>query len=409
MHLPYATNGDLTLRIARDPYRTVSRIAGKLEADAFHGKLMLADTVFLTGPDCARVFYGEGMIRAGAAPSFLKMTLFGDSGIQSLDEAEHEKRKAMFMSFMDKGAPDRIAAQVAKALDDLARKSPDRLCVQDEMERILTRVACDFAGVPLSEDDVEGRTRMLSALFEHAAPIRPTFLAAVANRKRANTWAANLISGARSGAITPPRGSALEEIASYRTVDGAPLSREVAAVELVNVVRPIVAVSCYLTFCAHAVATNENGWEAVHDRPQSFVQEVRRHYPFFPLVAAKTGRELDIGGETIAPDTRVVLDLYGTNHDARLWDDPMMFRPRRFDDRKIDPFDLIPQGGGDHHAGHRCAGEWVTIAIMRAFTDWLTRIDYRRPKQDLDLAMSRLPALPESRMIWENVSLRQPA
>jgi fatty-acid peroxygenase len=37
----------------------------------------------------------------------------------------------------------------------------------------------------------------------------------------------------------------------------------------------------------------------------------------------------------------VLMDLYGTNHDARIWGDPNIFRPERFRERSISPYDLV--------------------------------------------------------------------
>ncbi|KJK46813.1 hypothetical protein UK23_22240 [Lentzea aerocolonigenes] len=47
----------------------------------------------------------------------------------------------------------------------------------------------------------------------------------------------------------------------------------------------------------------------------------------------------------------------GQDHDSRLWTDPHRFDPRRFLDRAIGARDLVPQGAGDPHTGHRCPGE----------------------------------------------------
>ncbi|SFG05456.1 fatty-acid peroxygenase [Palleronia marisminoris] len=401
MPLFHAPQGDLTRFIARDPYRAVSRIADRLGADAFRGKLMLGDTVFLTGHEKARLFYSDELMRQGAAPWFVKQTLFGRGGVQSLDGDEHHRRKALHLRLMTRDVPDQLADAFRDELARLADSRPGRIVVQDEMARILTRVACKWAGVPGSHP--ETHAGMLSDLFEHAAPIHMSFMRGVTARRKANAWAGDLIASARTGNLRPTRGSALDEIANYRTVDGVPLSREVGAVELLNVIRPVVAVSAFLTFTAHALATHERARAAAEDAPDTLVQEVRRTAPFFPMLAARTVRDIEIEGDPVAAGTRVVLDIYGTNRDARVWDDPFMFRPSRFQNREVGPYDLIPQGGGDHASGHRCPGEWITIALMRAFTDWTTRIDYKRPRQDLDLEMGTLPALPSSRMIWTDL------
>ncbi|WP_372441716.1 cytochrome P450 [Lentzea nigeriaca] len=50
----------------------------------------------------------------------------------------------------------------------------------------------------------------------------------------------------------------------------------------------------------------------------------------------------------------VLLDLHRQNHDSRLWTDPYRFDPQRFLDREIGAWDLVPQGAGDPHTGHRC-------------------------------------------------------
>jgi fatty-acid peroxygenase len=57
----------------------------------------------------------------------------------------------------------------------------------------------------------------------------------------------------RSGELAPPEGSALQVISAHRALDGELLPPGVAAVELLNVLRPTVAVALYVTFAAHAL------------------------------------------------------------------------------------------------------------------------------------------------------------
>ena len=103
------------------------------------------------------------------------------------------------------------------------------------------------------------------------------------------------------------------------------------------------------------------------------------------------------------------MDLYGTNHDPALWDAPETFEPERFVGWQGDPYTLIPQGGGDHDFNHRCAGEWLTIAVMKEAVNVLAKMTYDVPPQDLTVDLSQMPARPESRFVIDRVRLVSPA
>ena len=101
---------------------------------------------------------------------------------------------------------------------------------------------------------------------------------------------------------------------------------------------------------------------------------------------------------------RVLFDLYGTNHDPRLWPEPDLFRPDRFAGWREDPYSLVPQGGGEHLPGHRCAGEWITIELVTQAVGLLTgAMRYRVPPQDLALDLGRVPTLPPSGFVLTDV------
>jgi fatty-acid peroxygenase len=180
-----------------------------------------------------------------------------------------------------------------------------------------------------------------------------------------------------------------------------------AAAELLNVLRPVVAVDRFITFAAVAlqqhpqwrgrVATSEGDLQA-------FVQEVRRFYPFFPAVVGKAREEFTWHGEHVPAGRRVVLDLYGTNHHPGSWSHPGVFDPDRFTHWADDRYTLIPQGGGDHATGHRCPGEWAVLAVMRTAVRMLsTEMTYQLPEQDLTVRLARLSALLESRVLLTNI------
>lgn len=95
---------------------------------------------------------------------------------------------------------------------------------------------------------------------------------------------------------------------------------------------------------------------------------------------------------------------YGTNHDARLWSDPYEFIPERFNNWEDNAFTFMPQGGGDCNKGHRCAGELITIEVMKISLNFITNhLTYKVPKQNLRYPLSRIPTLPKSRFIMSKV------
>jgi fatty-acid peroxygenase len=124
----------------------------------------------------------------------------------------------------------------------------------------------------------------------------------------------------------------------------------------------------------------------------AFVHEVRRFYPFAPFVGGQAITDLTWQGQTIPADSMVLLDVYGQNHDERLWGDLYEFRPGRFLERSVDRDELVPQGGGDPGTCHRCPGEAVTIAVLEALCRRLAELDYEVPEQDLSISLRRIPA-----------------
>ena len=164
----------------------------------------------------------------------------------------------------------------------------------------------------------------------------------------------------RSGELEVPEGSAAHVIAWHRNLDGQPLDKKVAAVELINVLRPVVAVTWFVTFAALALHKHPECRRKLqadgNDYLELFVQEVRRFYPFFPFVGGRVKNEFDWRGHRFAKGAWVILDLYGTNHDARVWEKLEEFRPERFRQWDGSAFNFIP----------REEGIITTIIVVRA-------------------------------------------
>jgi fatty-acid peroxygenase len=214
---------------------------------------------------------------------------------------------------------------------------------------------------------------------------------------------ATLVQNVRGGTTVAPTGSALDAVSRPPDSGGELLDPKCAAVELLNVIRPTVAVAWFVAFTGHALHRWPEHRARLRDGDPAYVvafaHEVRRLYPFAPFVGGRAVTDLTWRGEPIPAGALVLLDLFGQNHDAALWPQPYRFRPQRFVGRIPDPDELIPQGGGDPAIGHRCPGEDVTVALLAGFATWLARASYRVPQQNLTISLRRILALPRFRFL----------
>ena len=411
--MPRAPHPDSTIAMLRDPYGFISKTCVRLGTEVFRTRLLLRPTVCMTGPQAAAVFYDENRFtRLQAAPGRIQKTLFGVGGVQGTDGEPHRHRKKMFMSMMPDPAirsVGELSARWWRSYAESWSQSDGAIVLYPAVQEILTRTVCEWASVPLPESDVRRRTRELVALFDYAGRVGPKHWASRRARDRAERWCASLVEDIRAGRPAVPHGSAAEVIASHRELGGELLQLRIAAVELLNVLRPTVAVAVYIVFVALALHCYPGEREKLRGDPayaELFAQEVRRYFPFFPSVIARVRNDFEWKGFRFTSGTTAVLDLHGINHDPRSWDAPEEFRPERFRNWSGKPFTFVPQGGGDHHVSHRCPGEWITVELMKIAALFLAQsIHYDVPPQDLSIAMTRLPAMPRSQFVLSNVRL----
>lgn len=174
---------------------------------------------------------------------------------------------------------------------------------------------------------------------------------------------------------------------------------------MLNVLRPTVATSVYVTLVAHALDAHPT-WrarlaEGDGGEDHAFVQEVRRCYPFFPAVTAVVREDFTWRGHAIPRGRRALLDLFGTNHDGRVWADPSHFQPERFLGAEPDPLINRPRRSGGL-VSSMCAGgmsgmmSWmavwglagvVVLTVAAIGLVWLLRANDGRDSR---------PPLPES-------------
>lgn len=409
--IPRDTRFDSTLALLSAPYDFISLRCARYRSDLFEARLLLRRTICMKGPEAAELLCDiDRFERRGAMPLRIQKTLLGQGGVQGLDDAAHRHRKAMFMALMTTERIGQLGALSADAWRAFSQKwaTSSQVTLYSEVQELLTRAVCEWAGIPLEAAEVPRRTRQLTALFDAAGAIGPRHWWSRLARRRAERWIGDTVRLIRADRLTPPEESPAHVIAWHRGLNGELLHPRVAAVELLNLLRPTVAVSVYIVHAAHALHRYPECRERLRAGEDGyvgrFVQEVRRFYPFFPAVAARVRRDFDWKGYRFPRGRRVMLDLYGTNYDARSWDAPEEFRPERFQTWDGSPFNFIPQGPGNHYMNHRCPGEWITLELMKVAVEFLAcRLRYDVPEQDLRIDRSRLPAIPQSRFLISKV------
>ena len=357
------------------------------------------------GPAGVRRFYDPRLKRRGAFPPPIKLVLFGPGPVHGLDDAEHRLRKALFLGVI---TPETVAELGERAERRWAATAGrwsgrDRVVLFDEAVQVLAASVLPWAGVPISEDELPLRARQLATVLHGFATPGPAYARAVLARLRVGRWAKGLVRAVRSGRFDPPRGTALEAAARATDQKGELLPERVAATALLNVVRPTVAVAWFVAFAGKALHEHPEWRERIasgDDRAlDAFVQEVRRLYPFVPILAARAREAQDVLGVRVPCGGLVVLDVHGTDHDPAHWPDPDRFDPERFLGAPVDPDTLVPQGGGDVATGHRCPGEGVTLTMLAVAVRALARLPRGIPPQDLGYDVTRIPTLPRSGVV----------
>lgn len=399
---------DSTISLLREGYAFVSSRCDALNTDIFTSRLALRPVTFIRGAEAAEMFYaGDRFTRAGAMPPTVQHLLQDKGSVQALDGRAHQHRKHAFLSLMGPEAMTRLGDHFDHHWDTVIQRLPAnrQLNLHDIAQEILTRTACSWAGIEVDDTDIPRLTKELSLMVDEAGRFGPANWYAQWRRRGTERWAAGLIDEVRSGALQPPSGTALEVFAHYTDADGQRLSSETAAVEFINVLRPTVAVSRFIAFAAVALEEHPEWaqtFAAGEDTDlEPFVQEIRRYYPFFPVIAGRVNEPFTWRGHRFKNNDWVVFDIYGTCHDVRLWQDPGSFQPERFRgwNWEEDISALVAQGAGYHSHNHRCPGEWSTIELLKRAVQKLATSDFNMPVQDTSIPLNQMPTLPRSGVI----------
>ncbi|MFL0411708.1 cytochrome P450 [Microbacterium paludicola] len=397
--IPQLPGLDATWRLARDGYLFGTRGFRDVGADSFRTRLLGRPVVVARGAEAAHVFgTPDAFSRTGAIPRSVMHLLQDEGSVQQLEGPRHEARKRLMLDLAQEERGGLVAA-FREAWPQVAAEHAHRpVPVRQVASLALTRAALAWAGIRTEPADERALCEDFDAMVSRAAAIGPLNWAARLRRRRTEAWAREVVRDLRRRG---DRATVAGRLA-HHAEDGRPLDESVAAIELLNLLRPTVAVARFIAFAVHALhrhpdwASQIRGGEPAATRWTA--DEVRRFYPFFPMIGGIATRPIELHGARLGPGQWVMLDLYGTDHSAELWERPDVFNPGRF--ATASPMTVVAQGVGDPLAAHRCPGEQATADLLVATLELLTQgPEYAVPEQDLRISLRRIPAEPEDRML----------
>ena len=247
--IPQARGPDHTAAFLCEGYHYAPRRFEQMNTDAFTTRIMLRPVTCVRGPEAVEMFYEAGrMTRRGAMPSTVVALLQDKGSVQTLDGHAHRVRKEMFLDMMDAMRLDearRLFREEWRAA--VSGWQGREIVLDEELDVMMTRLAMRWCGIDPATQDVERRATELATMYRAAGKLGPAYLRARVLRRRSERWARHLVRDARAQAKAS---GVLGTLAGHRDADGALMSEEVAAVELLNVLRPIVAVGARKSFCS---------------------------------------------------------------------------------------------------------------------------------------------------------------
>ncbi|PID04649.1 MULTISPECIES: cytochrome P450 [unclassified Sporosarcina] len=394
-------------------YNLLQELREEVDAPVVKAEFLTKEVTAIYGEEAARKFYDpKNFKREGAMPKPVLKTLFGEGGVQTLDGEEHHHRKNYFMDLM---SPDRMEAYhelLAKNVSEELGKQHGEFELFDLANKVLFNTISEWSGINLEQYDLktlEKLARNQISMISGAVTSPIDHIKGIKDRNESEKWAQDLIEEARKHPVPGKEHLALYAFAHATDLDGELLPVEVAAVELLNIIRPTVALTVWVALMGHALFAERNVYEEVKgnfgELQDSFIQEMRRYYPFFPMLPAIAVNDVEIDGYLIPKESFVVLDLYGSNHDERTITSPGQFDVKRYVGRAKDisyeeEYEMIAQGGGKFREMHRCAGEWITLHSLRVFSDQLVnKYEFTVPQQDWTIPMNQFPTYPNSKVL----------
>src|SRR3954449_13014706 len=162
---------DRTIELIRTGYPWAARL--RHGAAAVPPRLLGRRAVVVGGTEGVRRFYDPRLRRRGAFPAPIKLVLFGPGTVHGLDDADHHRRRAMFLELLGSGPVTDLRRRADQEWAAAAGRwrSRGRVRLFDAAVQVLAAAVLPWAGIPVAPGELPRRARRLAAVLDgFAAP-----------------------------------------------------------------------------------------------------------------------------------------------------------------------------------------------------------------------------------------------
>jgi cytochrome P450 len=376
------------LRYMRNPY-TLFRTARDRYGDPFTIKT-IGRTVVTGRPEGVRQIFSAPLEQYRAELSSSQRRVLGEEGLSTFSGEAHKRERQLLAPCFRGERLRRLGEMMQHATrQHAAAWQPGRPLVMRDaaMEIALDIILRAIFGVEPGRD-LEKAKRVVRAFVDAFG--NPGFLAAsllqlefdragpLARFRRARRDLEALIEEVIAARRLQPsdRPDLLNQMMRARYDDGGQMSDRKLIDNLVtNLVAGHETSAMTITWALYWLLSHDGARERVIDEiaalgaepdPETVVglpfldavvRETLRLWPLVPDVVRVVAQPFDLLGHLVPPGIKVAAASALTHYDPAIYPEPESFRPERFLDRRISPFEFFPFGGG----GRICIGAHFAV------------------------------------------------
>jgi retinoid hydroxylase len=390
----------------------------------FKTKILGRPTAVIVGPDAAGQFIDESKVQREGAMLPHVQTLFGGRSLPVLDGEEHRERKAFVMAAFTRDALAGYLPEMQRQVDDAIARwaAAGELRWLDGFKRLALEAICaTILGLPSgpSLDAIARDYEIVGGGFS-SLPISLPGTAYTKAKQALDRILAVYEQNIREHQAAP-RPDGLGRILAARSPrDGRAITVDEAKRELHHIV--VAGLIVWAWFVGAVLDLDRH--PEVRERLRAEVSalpagpltieglaacpyllqvsnEIRRTSPVVHVFFGKARETFTFAGHTIPKGWMVLWGIRSSHLRAEIYAEPEKFDPERFSPARHEqdrhPHAFVPNGAGDAHRGHKCAGYEFSPLLLQVFLAQLLRSGTKwtfAPGQDLSLDWRSIPPAP---------------